>query len=472
MKRICIILLILIYTSSVFLVPADAQEEVVKMSVSQGCHSLDAQNPVLGSDQLITNAKSVVLYEASTDTLMHAYNADERLDPASFAKVLTALVALEEGDLAAKVTVREAVLSAIPKSAVKTGFFDGEVLTLENLLYCMIVDSGNDAAALIAEHIGGSQDGFAAKMNAYAQRIGCLDSNFMNAHGLSDSQQYTTARDMGRIMKAAVENEALYEILGTIYYTVPATPFSTERNLVSENFLINDDETEIYFDGRVTASRTGTAGDGSRCIASVAEQNGLFLISIIMGAESSYDENGVKIKSFGGFPETTALLNIGFDDLQPCQLVYQGQVLVQKPVINGDSNVSLGTKEPAATVLPVGVTMDLITVEFSFHDQQLSAPLAEGDHVAVARYLYDGRCIAEVDIYAFNAVKTVEDSIVIKKTENKEDGTSIILVLILLIVIVIIGYVFIRRKFIRPKRRPANKQRKKVVAYDELGRIK
>ena len=80
--------------------------------------------------------------------------------------------------------------------------------------------------------------------------------------------------------------------------------------------------------------------------------------------------------------------------------------------------------------------------------------------------------IAEVDIYAFNAVKTVEDSIVIKKTENKEDGTSIILVLILLIVIVIIGYVFIRRKFIRPKRRPANKQRKKVVAYDELGRIK
>lgn len=447
MKKFFAAVLIALYLLPTLGVHAFAQEETVKDSVSLGSHSMDANLPVLGSAQLITNAKSAILYEVNTDTLMHAWNADERLSPASFVKVLTALIAIEQGDLASTVTVSRSVLDSVVYNAVKTGFQDSEVLTLQDLLYCMMVDSGNDAAALIADHIAGSQSVFVEALNSYAQELGCTNTNFTNVHGLHDDNQYTTARDMGRIMSAAVKNETFCTILGTKYYNVPATNLSEDRYLVSENYLINNDTVQIYYDQRVIGARTGVAQDGSRCITALAEHNGLRYISVIMGSESVYEENGVQVKSFGGYAETSDLLDLGFDGYQSCQLIYEGQVLKQKKVVGGDCAVSLGTREAAYTVLPAGVALTDLTTVYSDYSEELQAPVEAGQELSVVKFMHGNSCVAQVPLYAMNSVNSVADTTVEQQKDSDGTQSKAFLTALLIIVIVCISAVGIFRLY-------------------------
>ena len=199
------------------------------ISVVSGSHSIDASIPVLGSDQLIENTTNVFLYEANTDTVLYAWNADEPVHPASFVKIMTALVAIEHGKLSDVVSVKEETLNGFPKDSVSVELKPNELITLEDLLYCMIVGSANDAAAVIAEHISGSQEAFVAEMNRYAVELGCTGTNFTNAHGLHDENQITTARDSAKILRAALEKEAFYTIFTTPRYSTEATNLSPSR---------------------------------------------------------------------------------------------------------------------------------------------------------------------------------------------------------------------------------------------------
>ena len=441
MKKFFAAILLVLYLIPTLGMIVFSQEEMVKESVSAGSHSLDAVLPVLGTTQLITNAQSAILYEVNTDTLMHSWNADEKMSPASFVKILTALIAIEQGDLNSTVTVSQSVLDSVVYNAVKTGFMDTEVLTLQDLLYCMMVDSGNDAAALIANHIAGSQSAFVDTLNSYAQELGCANTNFTNVHGLHDDNQYTTARDMGRIMAAAVKNETFCTIIGTKYYNVPATNLSEDRYLVSENYLINNDTVQIYYDKRVVGARTGVAQDGSRCITALAEHNGLRYISVIMGSESVYEENGVQVKSFGGYAETSDLLDLGFEGYQSCQLIYNGQILKQKKVLNGDCSVSLGTREAAYAVLPAGVVLSDLTTAYIDVAEELQAPVQAGQQLSTVKFMHGNICVAQVPLYAMNHVNPVSE-IIIEQPE-KSDGQHAKTIMTILLVAVIAVLLFV-----------------------------
>lgn len=426
-------------------IPGSA-EEAQKYSVTNGSHSLDAQRPVLGNSQLVENAQSAILYEVNTDTLMYAENADEKLQPSSMLKMLTALIAVEEGELSDKITVSESVLSAVPSDAKKTKFIAGEILTLEDLLYCMMVDSGNDAAALIAVHIAGSIPAFVEKLNTYASELGCTNSYFTNVHGLPDEAQYTTARDVARILAAAVKNETFCEIFGAINYTVPANGVSEARMLASGNYLMNntDNSVKIYYDSRVIGGRTGVYNDGSRCISSLAEDNGMRMICVIMGAKSEYSANGSKVTVYGGYTETSDLLTLGFDDFRSRQLIYSGQVLLQRPVQNGDCWVNLGTKEAAGAVLPKGVTMENISVEFNHVSEILQAPIAVDQVLTTARYMYNGDCVAEVDLYSLNAVAEVGKTLVETTNSTSRNGMSTGMKLLVVLIVILLCYMLWR----------------------------
>ena len=157
-------------------------------------------------------------------------------------------------------------------------------------------------------------------MNEYAQNLGCTNTNFTDVHGVDDVSQYSTARDLGKILAAAVKNEVFAKIFGTVYHTVPATNLSDKRGLISENYIISGDFVQIYYDGRVKGSRTGVMSDKTRCIASVAESNNMQVVCIILGSASVYEAGGVKVRSFGGYTETSDMLDLAFDGYQPRQL--------------------------------------------------------------------------------------------------------------------------------------------------------
>lgn len=384
------------------------QDPLVTTS-SSNCIGVDAETALLGTAKLTDNVKSAFLYDVKSDTLMYAWNADEQMDPASLVKILTAYIAVEQGNLNDVVIVKEDVLATVPYDAVSAELLAGEELLLQDLLYCMMVGSANDAAAVIAEHICGSQETFVQEMNRYAQALNCSNTVFKNVHGLYAEEQVTTARDITKILAAALKNEDFSRIFSTVDYTVPATNLSEERMLSTGNYLINTAEMQIYYDERVKGGRTGVAQDGTRCLAAVSESDSLQMISIVLGAESVYADDGRTVTT-GGFKETSQLLDAGFSGYKNVQLLSADQAVIQCPVVEGKNDVVLGVSVDLNAVLPVDVNLpDLI---FRYNGtENIKAPIEKGQKNGVVEVWYGTMCVARADLYAMNKVQETEQII-------------------------------------------------------------
>ncbi len=383
-------------------------EEAVNNTVTNGAHSLDGAVPLLGSDRLVSNVQSAIVYETKSQTLMYAFNADEQVSPASLVKILTALIVAEQADLSDAVTITEAVLNSVAFDAVSADLVAGEVMTVEDLLYCMMVGSANDAAAVLAEHISGSQSAFVEEMNQYAKNLGCTQTNFTNVHGLHDDLQYTTARDMGRILAKAMENEVFCAAFGAVNYNVPATNLSEERALATGNYLMNNEDVKIYHDSRVTGGRTAVTSTGFRSIATSAEDNGMQLICIVMGSQSVYQDDGYTVQIFGGYNETSMLLNSGFEGFEAKQIVYTGQAIEQYSVENGTSDVVAGAMESVFTVLPYEVGIDDLDYRLVNKSDTFTAPLEKGQILSVLEVWYGSACVGHIELCAMNAVPLIQ----------------------------------------------------------------
>lgn len=439
MKKIGLMCLMLCVVIAIqcLAVPVFAEGEIQNSTVTNGSHSVDAQIPLLGSDQLVSNAQSAVVFEANSETLMYAWNADEQMSPASLVKILTALIAVEQGELSDAVTVTETVLNTVPYDAVTADLLADEVLTVEDLLYCMMVGSANDAAAVLADHLHGSQAAFVAEMNRYARELGCTGTNFTNVHGLHDENQYTTARDVARILAAAVQNEKFCTVFEAVQYTVPATNKSDTRELITGNYLMNQnqDSVEIYYDSRVTGGRTGVTSSGHRCIAVTAENNGMLLISVVMGAKSVYQEDGYTVQIFGGYKETSALLDAGFEGYTATQIIYAGQALAQYRVENGASDVVIGAMESVSTVLPQGVASSELNYRYSNMGGGLQAPVEKGQILSNVEVWYGSVCVAQVDLYAMNSVPVQQEQTLKTDEDNNDVPWPLVLTVVVCIAV-------------------------------------
>ena len=402
MKKVSIVLLILLYLFCSFSVFATETGE--DASVTMGSHTLDGQIPTLGNQQIVENMKSAILFDTHSDTLMYSYHADDKLPPSSLLKILTALIAVEKGNLTDVVTVQESVLETLDKDAVTVKLQIDEVLTVKDLLYCMMVGSGNDAAVILADHVMGNQQAFVAEMNKYAADIGCVNTNFTNVHGLHDENQYTTARDVARILSYAIRNEQFCEIFNAKEYRVPATNKSEERILSSQNYLINNDENINYFDERVTGSRTAVADDRTRSIASVAKLGDMELICVVMGSDSQYEKDGYTVKVFGGYNETKKLLDSCFTGYKTAQILYPNQVVLQKSVMDGSSDLMAGTHEGAFAVIPENVVQENLSFRYA-NEVSLSAPIEKGQRVSTLQIWCGNICVSQTELYAMNSVK-------------------------------------------------------------------
>lgn len=445
-RLICMLLCVFLICAAVIVpVSAETQELTYDISVTNGYHSADAQYALLGTEQLVENNKAVFLYEANSDTLMYAWNADTKQDPASFVKLMTALVAIENGDLTDAVTIKQEVIDVVDSNSTSDNeLVANEVLTLEDLLYCMLVGSSNYAAAMIADHVGGSEAAFVEMMNARALALNCSNTQFANSTGLPAEHQYTTARDTTKIIAEAMKNEIFAEIIGTVYYTVPKTnKTSEERNLRTGNFLMCADEMEIFKDSRVIAGRTGSTNDGTKNLASVAESNGMRLICVVIGAEQSYKGSDYVEPSWGGYVETQRLLDAGFTGYKSVQLIYDGQILLQRDVTDGDSSVSLGARASLATVLPETVTHQQLIYRYTNTDKELTAPIQAGDEICTVEIWHNGLCVATAQLYAMNSVTPSQTSL-LPRSKNPVTGWIVAAIILSVIIVIAVGYFVVR----------------------------
>ena len=313
-----------------------------------------------------TSATSAILMDVDSGRVLYEQNADQQMLIASTTKIMTALVAIREGCLSDVVTVkRDATLTEGSSMYLK----EGEQLTLETLLYGLLLCSGNDAAVAIADHVGGSQAGFAKLMNETARELGMEHSSFANPNGLDDENHYSTARDMAILACAAVENETLVRIASTRSVTIGG------RTMINHNKLLS------YVDGCI-GLKTGYTRAAGRTLVSCAEQNGQRLVAVTLQDGNDWADH-------------QSLYDYGFAAYPSKQAAVLGQVVQQVPVQNGMSaTVSLVAAASFSWPLAEGETLD-ICLEL---DEPLTAPVTAGTQVGQAVFSVNGKEAGRVDL--------------------------------------------------------------------------
>ena len=439
-KPICLILCLILLAQPIFAREAD-------LSVTSGCRSIDASYPLGGSEKLIKTTEAAIIYERGTGTLLYAYNADERVYPASMVKLMTALVALEYGNLSDVVTVTRSALNKVAMGSVSAGLKVGEEITLEDLLYCMMVASANDAAVVIAEHVGGSQEAFIEKMNVMAAELGCDDTHFSNTTGLHDAQTYTTTRDILRILEAGLNNETFKTMFETATATVHATNNSDQRTLTTTNDMMRATK---YQDNRVTGGKTGATSQAGRCLAVTAKVGNMELSAIVMGADAEYEASGLALKNNYSFTEMSQLLDFAQENFSCSQLFYADQVIDRYGVTNGSNDVAVMPADETRCVLPKGVALTDLNWD---HDVSVSltAPVLRGQAVTSMTVWYNGICLAQTDLVAMTDVDIYEpyQSPTQDPSEQQEEQHGQILAVILGVIAGIAVLIFVAMLAIR-----------------------
>ena len=249
------------------------------------------------------SSRSGYLIELNSGEVLFAQNEDEKRYPASITKVMTALVVLEHCSLDEQVTFSHAAVSNLEEGGYNGDYKEGEVLTVEQCLYALMLESVNECGYALAEHVAGSVPEFAAMMNAKAEELGCTNTHFTNPHGLTDSEHTTTAHDMARIFWAALQNETFYRIDSTLTYEIPPTEKNANGFKLTNHHKMMFSSSE-YYDEDVKAGKTGYISAARNTLVTYAERNGVQLICVVMKGEGS----GVV------YSDTRKLLDYGFNN--------------------------------------------------------------------------------------------------------------------------------------------------------------
>lgn len=460
-KRIFSLLLSFLMLCSAVVISTQASQ--MDLPVTSGCHSVDAAMTISPNEKKVETSKAVILFERNSDTLLYAWNPDERIYPTSMVKMMTALIAIERGNLEEEVTVTRKVLDQLPIGTVSAGLKAGEKITLKDLLYCCMVESANDAATVIANHIGGTAEEFVLMMNEKAEELGCKNTSYSNVHGLHDENTYTTARDICRITEAALENDTFRTMFQTVTYTISATNKNPERTITTTNHMMNP-KNKKYYDERVTGGKTGATDQGGRCLALTAETNGMDILCIVMGAKPTVAEDGT-LSAHGSFEECLVLLNEAFASYEYRQVFFEGQSLAQYPVVGGANDVVTQAANSISAILPVDADLTQLRWVYQPAEGTIAAPIALGQKLGIAQVWYGDKCLAQTDMITMNRSDVYIAPVVPEKPkDNRNSGSWTALLAILLGVLGIFAVTLLVLRWIRLaeiKMRRRRRQRRK-----------
>ena len=339
-------------------------------------------NPVIVFASIELSAKSAVLIDGETGRVIYAKNADEKLSMASTTKIITALTAINNGNLSDVVTVSK---NAATTEGSSVWLSEGEKLKLSELLYALMLESGNDASVAIAEHIGGSVSAFSEMMNDLCKQAGAFSTNCVTPSGLDDEFHYTTASDLAKIARLAMQSDVFREIVSTYKTTIPWEGNAWDRTLVNHNKLLN------IYDG-ANGIKTGFTKKSGRCLVSSAEKDGWRLIAVTLNAPDDWNDH-IKMLNYGfeNFKEEEVLLSpnaslgkIPAPGSELKEIAYASKELVAIRKLGDKTNYRFDTKIP----------------------NELSVPFEKGGKIGSLDIYIDDNFYKSVDLYTLeNAEK-------------------------------------------------------------------
>ncbi len=324
---------------------------------------------------LSVSAQFACAIDARTGRVLYEKNAYSTHSMASTTKIMTALVALEHASPEEMVTVSANAAGTEGSSIYLSA---GESLSMETLLYGLMLESGNDAAIAIAEHVGGSVDNFAKMMTERAHRLGVKNTAFQNPNGLDAEGHYTTAYDLALITREALLNPTFSEIVSTKRKSVPASAESKARAFSNHNKLLS-----LY--AGCIGVKTGFTKKTGRCLVSAATRDHMTVICVTLNAPNDWNDH-------------TNMLDYAFSSVSARPLVMKDMVLKNIPIINGSSKtVELLAAEDFYIALDGKEGLSKVKLDYML-PAEIEAPVTAGTPVGKLRISYDGKVVCEMDL--------------------------------------------------------------------------
>lgn len=440
--------------------------------VQNGCRTIEGMVPLAGSDRKLESAQSVFLYETTTDTVVYSYNPDMKVHPGTLAKIVLAMIVLENCELDEMVTVTEGIQSYVPAGANKLSpnLKSLEEISVGDLLYATLMINANDAAVALAHYVAGSTGSFLALMNQQVKELGCTNTEFGNISGLYTGVSMSTARDMAKIVKTAIQNEKFVEIFGTAEYTIEPTNMVGEREFYTQNYMMDQHGIPDFLDDRVTGGMPTYHESTGASIVCTANSKGMNYIAVVLGATRTFAANGWQPQYYGNFNELSELLEYGFGSFKINRIIYDGMSLNQFIVDGGESYAVGQAYVDVDSVVPASVQMNNLQMNYKVIDGGLAAPIKKDDLIATLEVVYRNSVLTEVEVFSMGDVKPVNGTgVIIRSTAARSDSDdSGLLSVIGTICVIVLGlataylafnaYMRSRMRSRRKKRRAARRR--------------
>lgn len=384
-------------------------------------------------------APNVMLLQTDTGKILYEKNIDKKIYPASITKLMTAILVVENCELDEIVTVSENAVKSVPSGYVNSNLQVGEELTVENLLYVMLIPSANDAANALAEHVAGSIESFASMMNTKAKELGCTGSNFTNPSGLHEEEHYTTVRDLALIAREAISNTTIRKIVGTTNYSLLKTNkyIKTDRKFTTTNYMKRKELSKYYCDYCI-GGKTGYTGEAKNCVVEFAKKDGIELTAIVMGESS-------KVKG-QKFLEAKQLFDYVHNNYENKNIVTANELYETIKIPNGTKdtkNLNVIYKDNIKILERKDINVDNIdkVVEYT----KKKAPIQKGEVIGKITYTHEG----------------IEYKTNLIAEENVEKSSTLQKILIILLIVLIIYIIYNYKKSNKNVLKNRNKKYKK-----------
>jgi len=405
------------------------------------------------------DTKTDILYlvNLDTDTVVYSKNSDKKCYPASTTKIMTYIITTEKvSNLEdTKVKIKEDLLNELAGTdSSLSGLEDyiDEELSVFQLLHCMMVSSGNDAALVLADYVGdGDVSAFVKLMNDKAKELGCNNTNFVNPHGLHDEKQYTTAEDMLKIARFAMTTPYFTDITNTVEYYIDG---EDEEALVNTNKMINPDEEDYYYE-YAKGIKTGTTDEAGHCLISSALKDDVAYMCIAYNAPC-YDDDGNELETNYAILESKKLYEWAYENVSMRTVIGKDDKICSIDVNYGDNSdkVDLVPEFEYSTMLSKSIDEKDITIETKCQEV-IDAPVKQGTVLGTATVSYKGEELTRINLVAAQTVEKSELKYVLTIVNNVITSLPF-LIIVSIIAVLFIAYVILVNVFAVRK----NKKRK------------
>lgn len=334
-------------------------------------------------------SEAAVVMEVSTGSILYNKNAYDAYAPASTTKLMTSLLAIEQCPLSDQITCSRESVESIGWDSSRIGLVAGESIDMENALYAILLASANEVSYAVAEHIGGTADAFVSMMNQRAKDLGCVNTHFVNPHGLDNEEHYSCPYDLALIAKKAIEYTTFRRVSGSYNHKIPETNKNDVRWISNTHPFIKKN---VVYEG-VFAGKTGSTSKAGNCLVTCAERNGMTLICVIMKAPNSATVQA----------ETKLLLDYAFNNFSLSPLAAsKGSLKNAFPVLFEDEEALISevssplSVSETSLVLPTGAAYYDLTKKITLSP---SISLAAGDNViGEVHYYYADNFVGSAEI--------------------------------------------------------------------------